>query len=239
MRRRGASTQADASQLPGLPRRPAQARAGPTGRCLAAPFPRARATAEAEVMRYESSVTSLSWIPSEAVTGSTRLAFDAGIGHYDDPPPGELTDIAALQAADRFRFANVLRAWIEVGDDGQISGAGYAGGGPDGLDDRQARGAEVPFPGGCSCRTCSASPSTAMAGCGSARPSAAGPACRRRGGSAASRSSSGRRRWYGRRSRLPCMPTGAGGLRDDRRKPVPAALDLRQRRPAGAQIRSH
>jgi hypothetical protein len=80
-------------------------------------------------MRYESSVTSLSWIPSEAVSGSTRLAFDAGIGHYDDPPPGELADIGELQAADRFRFANVLRAWIEVGDDGQISGAGYAGGG--------------------------------------------------------------------------------------------------------------
>jgi Cyclic nucleotide-binding domain len=84
---------------------------------------------EAEVMRYESSVTSLSWIPSEAVTGSTRLAFDAGIGHYDDPPPSELTDIKELQAADRFRFANVLRAWIQVGGDGQISGAGYAGGG--------------------------------------------------------------------------------------------------------------
>jgi len=80
-------------------------------------------------MRYESSVTSLSWIPSEAVSGSTRLAFNAGIGHYDDPPPGELADIGELQAADRFRFANVLRAWIEVGDDGQISGAGYAGGG--------------------------------------------------------------------------------------------------------------
>ena len=58
-----------------------------------------------------------------------RLAFDAGIGHYDDPPPDELTDLAELQAADRFRFANPLRAWIEVGDDGQISGSGYQGGG--------------------------------------------------------------------------------------------------------------
>jgi hypothetical protein len=84
---------------------------------------------EAENMRYESSVTSLSWIPSEAVTGSTKLAFEAGIGHYDDPPPDELTDIGALQAADRFRFANVLSAWIEVSDDGQIAGAGYNGGG--------------------------------------------------------------------------------------------------------------
>src|SRR5205823_24368 len=38
-------------------------------------------------MRYESSVTSLSWIPSEAVTGATRTAFDSGFTHYDAPPP--------------------------------------------------------------------------------------------------------------------------------------------------------
>jgi hypothetical protein len=80
-------------------------------------------------MRYESTVTSLSWIPSEAVTGSMRIAFDSGIGHYDDPPPAEVTDLAALQAADRFRYANLLRAWIEVAPDGQITGAGYGGGG--------------------------------------------------------------------------------------------------------------
>jgi hypothetical protein len=80
-------------------------------------------------MKHESSVTSLSWIPSEAVTGSSRLAFDHGIGHYDDPPPGELSDLAGLQAADRFRFANALRAWIEVSEDGEITAAGYSGGG--------------------------------------------------------------------------------------------------------------
>ncbi len=80
-------------------------------------------------MRYESSVTSLSWIPSEAVEGSTRLAFDAGFTHYDDPPPDELGDIEALRAADRFRFANVLRAWIETDDSGQVTSAGYSGGG--------------------------------------------------------------------------------------------------------------
>lgn len=80
-------------------------------------------------MRYESSVTSLSWIPSEAVTGSMRIAFDTGFGHYDDPPPAEVTDLAALQAADRFRFANQLRAWIDVGSGGRITGAGYSGGG--------------------------------------------------------------------------------------------------------------
>jgi Cyclic nucleotide-binding domain len=80
-------------------------------------------------MRYESSVTSLSWIPSEAVTGASRLAFDSGFTHYDEPPPAELEDIRELQAADRFRFANVLRAWIEVSDDGKITGAGYGAGG--------------------------------------------------------------------------------------------------------------
>jgi hypothetical protein len=51
-------------------------------------------------MRYESSVTSLSWIPSEAVTGVSRAAFDSGFTHYDDPPPAELDAIAARFRAD-------------------------------------------------------------------------------------------------------------------------------------------
>jgi hypothetical protein len=58
-----------------------------------------------------------------------RLPFDVGIGHYDPPPPGELTGLQELQASDRFRFANDLRAWIEVDTDGRITDAGYAGGG--------------------------------------------------------------------------------------------------------------
>jgi Cyclic nucleotide-binding domain len=80
-------------------------------------------------MRHESRVTSLSWIPSEAVTGGPRLAFDAGFTHYDEPPPAELGDIERLRATDRFRFANVLQAWIDVGDRGQVTGSGYSGGG--------------------------------------------------------------------------------------------------------------
>ena len=76
-------------------------------------------------MRYESSVTSISWIPSEAVTGSTRVAFDAGLTHYDEPPPAQVDDIEALRAADKFRFANVLRAWVETDSAGQISECGY------------------------------------------------------------------------------------------------------------------
>ncbi len=55
------------------------------------------------------------------------MAFDAGFTRYDDPPPAQLDEIEALRAADRFRFANVLRAWIEVDDSGQITGSGYSG----------------------------------------------------------------------------------------------------------------
>jgi Cyclic nucleotide-binding domain len=80
-------------------------------------------------MRYESSVTSLSWIPSEAVTGVSRAAFDSGFTHYDDPPPAQIDDLDELQKADRFRFANLLRAWIEVDGSGRITGGGYSGGG--------------------------------------------------------------------------------------------------------------
>src|SRR5271155_2177868 len=80
-------------------------------------------------MRIESSVTSLSWIPSEAVRGATRVAFDAGFTHYDDPPPDVIEDLEALRAADRFRFANVLQAWVEVDGKGRIVDFGRDGGG--------------------------------------------------------------------------------------------------------------
>ena len=77
------------------------------------------------VLRHEGSVTSLSWIPSEAVEGTSHLAFEAGLTHYDNPPPERLEDLEALRVADRFRFANVLRAWVEVDQSAQIVGAGY------------------------------------------------------------------------------------------------------------------
>jgi hypothetical protein len=78
-------------------------------------------------MRHEAQVTSLSWIPSEAIGGMMRAPFDAGFTHYDEPPPDVLGDIDALRRADRFRFANVLRAWVETAD-GRIVGHGYSGG---------------------------------------------------------------------------------------------------------------
>jgi Cyclic nucleotide-binding domain len=80
-------------------------------------------------MRYQSAVTSLSWIPSEAIQGTTRLPFDVGMAHYDPPPPDVLGDLNELREADRFRFANQLSAWIEVRGSGEIAGAGYSGAG--------------------------------------------------------------------------------------------------------------
>ena len=80
-------------------------------------------------MRIESSVTSVSWIPSEAVTGAVlKGTFESGFTHYDDPPPDELDDLEELRADGKFRFANHLAAWVEI-DDGRIVDAGYAGGG--------------------------------------------------------------------------------------------------------------
>ena len=81
------------------------------------------------IARHEGAVTSLSWIPSEAIEGGTRLAFDAGFTHYDTPPPEQIEDLESLRATDRFRFANVLRTWIEVDKADRITGCGYLGGG--------------------------------------------------------------------------------------------------------------
>jgi len=57
-------------------------------------------------MRVESSVTTVSWIPSEDVIGNLEAWRDAG----------------------RFRFANRLSAWVDI-EEGRIVDAGYAGGG--------------------------------------------------------------------------------------------------------------
>ena len=164
-------------------------------------------------MRYESSVTSLSWIPSEAVTGATRTAFDSGFTHYDDPPPAELGDIEELRAADRFRFANVLRAWIDVDDSGRITGGGYDGGGIMGVTTLKLAGLSHTF--------------QAVALPDIQRPPEQGEGWMRfvqttGGRTADSRaagrcgggpSSSGRRRWCGPRCRSPCTPTAGPNTR--------------------------
>lgn len=74
-----------------------------------------------------SSVTSLSWIPSELIQGPFRVPFDLGLTHYDAPPPDTLGSggrdadvddieaaIAELRRAGRFRFVNRLAATAQV-----------------------------------------------------------------------------------------------------------------------------
>ena len=101
-------------------------------------------------MRIESSVIAMSWIPSEAVGGMTRLPFDMGVAHYDVPPPEVLDDLEGLRVADRFRFANELRAFIEV-EDGRIVSYGHLGKGHIGsttirMGPKAVVFAAVPFP---------------------------------------------------------------------------------------------
>jgi hypothetical protein len=83
-------------------------------------------------MRIESAVTSISWIPSEAVQGLPKVPFTMGVAHYDDAPPERLVDIDSMHRADQFREANELKAWIEV-KDGMIVGHGQSGGGRIGI----------------------------------------------------------------------------------------------------------
>lgn len=80
----------------------------------------------------EGSVTSISWIPSEAVVGMTKVPFSSGVAHYDPAPPDHIGDhdstlLGQLREADRFRFANELRAFAEFDDDGRVLDAGYLG----------------------------------------------------------------------------------------------------------------
>ena len=96
-------------------------------------------------MRVESSVTSVTWIPSEAIEGMPKLPFEAGIAHYDDPPPDRIEDLDALHRADAFREANELKAWIEV-EDGRIVDAGHAGRGLIGVTRLKLVRKELSFP---------------------------------------------------------------------------------------------
>ncbi len=95
-------------------------------------------------MRYESSVTAVTWIPSEAISGMPKLPFEAGIAHYDDPPPDTLDDLDEWHERDAFREANELRAWIEV-EDGRITSFGQDGRALIGVTRIKLAGREIPF----------------------------------------------------------------------------------------------
>jgi hypothetical protein len=79
-------------------------------------------------MRLTAEATCLSWIPPTALEGVFEVPFGRGIAHYDKPPPDNSPDVDALLDADAIRFANQVRAWIEV-QDGRISDHGMTGGG--------------------------------------------------------------------------------------------------------------
>jgi len=96
-------------------------------------------------MRIETSVTAVSWIPSEAITGPSKVPFEMGVTHYDSPPPDRLDSIEELRTSDRFREANELRAFIEV-EDGRIVDAGHLGRGHIGATTVRVGPAAVRFP---------------------------------------------------------------------------------------------
>ena len=77
-------------------------------------------------MRVESAITAITWVPFGALDAMPNLPLGLAVAHYDEPPPGFLGDLEELRAADRFREANALRAWIEVVD-GEIVAFGHDG----------------------------------------------------------------------------------------------------------------
>jgi len=95
--------------------------------------------------RIESSVTAVSWIPSEAITGPSKIPFELGVTHYDEPPPDRLVDLDELRTSDRFREANELRAFVEV-EDGRIVNAGHIGQGHIGATTVRVGPAAMRFP---------------------------------------------------------------------------------------------
>ena len=95
--------------------------------------------------RLESSVTAISWIPSEAIEGPSKVPFELGVTHYDDPPPDVLDDLVELRQTDRFREANELRAFIEV-EDGRIVTYGHLGQGHIGATTVRIGPAAIRFP---------------------------------------------------------------------------------------------
>ena len=78
-------------------------------------------------MRTEAAVTSISWIPSEAIAGATKLPFESGIAHYDAPTsrrhrrPGGAASRPTVSA-----LPTTCEAWIEV-KGGRIVDYGQSG----------------------------------------------------------------------------------------------------------------
>jgi hypothetical protein len=77
-------------------------------------------------MRFESSITAITWLPFAALDSLPELPIGIAVAHYDEPPGEVLGDLDELRDADRFREANQLGGWIEV-DRGKIAAYGRDG----------------------------------------------------------------------------------------------------------------
>ena len=172
------------------------------------------------VTRIESSVTAVSWIPSEAITGPSKVPFELGVTHYDEPPPDHLDDLEDLRVTDRFREADELRAFIEV-DDGRIVNAGHLGQGHIGATTVRVGPAALRFPA-VHLPDIRHEPEVGESGAHSCRRSAVAWACRRPDRSRTSRSSSSGRPSPGRRWPSPSTPTAAPATSSWARVPSPA-----------------
>src|SRR4029453_1603982 len=84
-------------------------------------------------------------IPSEPITGPSKIPFELGVTHYDEPPPDRLEDLELLRTTDRFREANELRGFVEV-EDGRIVNAGHVGQGHIGATTVRVGPAALRFP---------------------------------------------------------------------------------------------
>ena len=59
-------------------------------------------------MRIESSVTAISWIPSDAIEGMPKLPFELGVARYDEPPPEHFEEGDLERLRTRIGFARPI-----------------------------------------------------------------------------------------------------------------------------------
>ena len=96
-------------------------------------------------VRIASSVTSITWLPREALEAMPEVPLPLGPGAYDDPPPEVLTSVDELRRAHRFREANELCAWIDVVD-GVIVAYRHEGRGLPGATELEVSPRQLVFP---------------------------------------------------------------------------------------------
>jgi hypothetical protein len=78
-------------------------------------------------MRVDATGLTMSWIPSESLTGPLKLGMKLRLSHWDQPLPDQVSGAPAVHELcdqDRFRFANLLSGWAEV-ESGRIVAAGF------------------------------------------------------------------------------------------------------------------